>query len=377
MVCRALGRRRGNASGHVTRYSLDVGDLVAVKRTEPSSKLELEGPRQIISASESVKIVSRIFERLHCSAETARFVAEHLADTSLCGMESHGLMRTLQYAEQFESGYMDARAVPRIVETERGQVEVDGGAGIGIPAMDLAYRHAAQLARELGISALAIRNVGHTGRHGAYAETSAQDGLLTIMMGGGNRETWRQVAPYGGAKAMLPTNPWCIGVPGGDRGPVVLDFATSKIAGGWIYAARSAGAQLPENAVIDSRGNPTRNPEDYFSGGAILPSGEQKGYGLALVAELIAEAMLGPVTTEANWLLITVDTQRYRAPGPFHHAAEEILTELRQCPAAPGFDRVEIPGEREREHRAKSAGQIAIPERTWAQIIDLANRLGA
>ena len=74
---------------------------------------------------------------------------------------------------------------------------------------------------------------------------------------------------------MLPTNPWCAGIPGGDRGPMVLDFATSKIAGGWIYAVRSAGALLPEGCVIDAEGNPTREPEDYFNGGAILPAGGQ------------------------------------------------------------------------------------------------------
>ena len=92
---------------------------------------------------------------------------------------------------------------------------------------------------------------------------------------------------------MLPTNPWCIGIPGGGRGPVILDFATSKIAGGWIYAAQSAGALLPEGCVIDAEGNPTRDPEEYFNGGAILPAGGHKGYALALVAELIGEGHVG------------------------------------------------------------------------------------
>ena len=72
----------------------------------------------------------------------------------------------------------------------------------------------------------------------------------------------------------------------------MFDFATSQIAGGWIYAARSAGARLPDNVLMDSEGNVTRDPEDYFRGGAIMPSGGHKGYALALAAEIVAEAML-------------------------------------------------------------------------------------
>lgn len=324
-----------------------------------------------VDADAAIAIVFDIFLRLGCSEATARSVAEHLADTSLCGMESHGLMRTLQYAEQFQNGYMLVSAEPRVVTTERGTQEVDGGGGSGIPAMHLAYRHGMETASASGISALAIRHVGHTGRHGAFADEAAEQGFLTLCTGGGNRHNWPQVAPYGGARGLLPTNPWCVGIPGGELGPVVLDFATSKIAGGWIYAARSAGALLPEGCVIDAQGNPTRDPEDYFNGGAILPAGAQKGYALALVAELIGEAMLGPSTTEGNWLLITIDARRFREASAMQAAAEEVLRELRQCPPAPGFDRVEVPGERERDYRIQSNGVVAIPEKTWQQILAL------
>jgi LDH2 family malate/lactate/ureidoglycolate dehydrogenase len=345
--------------------------------TEIRSRLELRSGRVTVTAEAAIALVSAIFRALGCSEGVAAQVAEHLTDTSLCGMESHGLMRTLQYAEQYRSGYLKADAVPKLTRRAGGGEEVDGGGGIGVPAMHLAYDHGMAKAKENGISALAIRNVGHTGRHGAYADRAADAGYLTIMMGGGNRQAWRQVAPYGGTKALLPTNPYCIGIPGGDRGPVVLDFATSKIAGGWIYAARSAGALLPEDSVIDHEGQPTRDPEDYFSGGAILPAGGQKGYALALMAEVIGEALLGPSTTEGNWLLITLDASRWREVGPMQEAAEAVLAELRTCPPAPGFERVEVPGERERDYREKSAGKIAVPTPTWEQIRALAEELGA
>ena len=317
--------------------------------------------------------LDQIFRRAGCSETTSRLVTEHLIDASLCGVESHGVMRTLQYVEQFKSGYMSPTGEARVIKNQNHAWVVDGEGGIGIPAMHLAYNHGMSIARDSGISALAIRNLGHTGRHGAYADQAADEGFLTICVGGGNRKIWRQVAPHGGAKAMLPTNPWCVGIPGGAQGSVVIDFATSKIAGGWIYAAKSAGALLPENCVIDSSGRATRNPDDYFDGGAILPSGEHKGYGLALMGELIGEAMLGPATTECNWLLITIRADQFREHEKMSSVAEEILDELRACPPAPGFDHVEIPGERERVHRAKSDNLLMVPEKTWQQIVTLKN----
>lgn len=340
-----------------------------------STKLIYDGERIAITADDAIRKIATIFVRLGCSTLCATQTAEHLVDADLCGVESHGMMRTLQYADQFQTGYLRPDANPRVKDLEGGGYELDGDGGIGIPAMYLAVEHGAGAAKQNGMTILPVRNVGHTGRLGAFADMLAEQGLLSIMMGGGNRRTWRQVAPHGGRCARLPTNPYCIGIPGGDQGPVVLDFATSRIAGGWIYAARSAGAKLPPDSLIDKHGNPSQDPEDYFDGGAILPSGGPKGYALALMAELIAEAMLGPVTVEANWLLIIIDTSRYRAPTEMQRVAEDILADLRTCPPAPGFGTVEVPGERERNRRTGSGGTVDLPRPTWRQICALADHL--
>ena len=345
---------------------------------EVRSKLELQEDRVVVSVDRIVELVAGIFIDLGCSPASARQIAEHLASSNLYGMESHGLMRTLQYADQFESGYMRADVDPAVRINDRGAKIVDGNGGHGIPAMYLATEEACREATEKGVSVIAICNVGHTGRLGAFTELTAERGHLCIMFGGGGRDKWRQVAPHGGRKAMLPTNPYTIGIPGGERGPVVLDFATSKVAGGWIYAARSAGATLPDNVLMNPEGRVSRDPEDYFRGGAIMPAGGAMGYTLALAAEIMAEGMLGPTTTEGGWLMITIDTTRYRDAPTMTRVAEEILDELRNCPPAQGFDRVEIPGEREREHRDRTVDQgIAMPAQTWTQIQALSARLKA
>lgn len=340
-----------------------------------STKLELRGGRVEVTAHEAAAIVVDIFNRLGCHQDTSKAITEHLIDANLCGMESHGVMRVMQYAERMRDGSMRIDVQPVVRTTDNGVTEVDGGMGSGIPAMTLAYETAMAQTADSGLSAISILNTGHTGRHGAFADDAASKGFLTICTGGGNHRVYGQVAPHGGSRGMLPTNPWCVGIPGGDRGPVVIDFATGKIGGGWVYAARSAGALLPEGCVIDRHGNPTRDPEDYFDGGAILPMGGHKGYALSLMAELIGEAMLGPSSPECNWFLLAIDTRKFRQPDALQAAAEEVLADLRNCPPAPGFDRVEIPGEREREQRRMSNGVIAIPEATWRQVLELSDAL--
>ena len=340
-----------------------------------NSKLDFDGMRLPVSAENAVAVMTDILTALGCDGATSESIASHLADASLCSVESHGVMRILQYAQQFRSGYMSAGGEARVTKCDGQFLTIDGGGGHGIPAMELAFDTAIEAAVDKGMSVTSIINLGHTGRHGAFAELAAEAGMLSLLIGGGNRAVWRQVAPHGGAEAKLPTNPWCLGLPGGGEGPFILDFATSTVAGGWIYAAGSAGAHLPEGCLIDADGNPSTDPSAYFEGGSILPAAGQKGYALALAGELIAEALIGPVATEANWLLIMVDTTSIMDGHTLQERAEVILADMRDCPPAPGFDRVEIPGERERRIREEADGIIHIPEKTWTDILALRDEL--
>jgi LDH2 family malate/lactate/ureidoglycolate dehydrogenase len=346
-------------------------------RSSMASKLELQEQRTHVSVHDATALVAAILERAGFAPSTALEVAEHLADADLCGVESHGIVRVLQYVEQVQSGYLKADGCPAVKRQPHGGIEVDGGGGIGIPALGMAADEAVELALRKGMAVVPLRNVGHTGRLGAYAERAAEKGCLLLIIGGGGRENWRQVAPFGGRKAVLPTNPYCMGIPGGDRGPVVIDFATSMIAGGWLQSARAAGALVPEGCIIDAAGQPSREPAAYFDGGAILPKGGAMGYGMAVMAEMICEAMLGPASTECNWLVLALDTARYRDRNAMQLGAEAVLTELRACPPAFGFERVQVPGERERELRTLNRERgIALPKKTFEQIQDLARTLG-
>lgn len=317
-----------------------------------------------------------IMMALGCQSSIAEEIAEHLVDADLCGVYSHGIFRLDWYAERAAAGKFNAAALPKLGKAEGGGDLVDGGNNLGIPALRLATDHLIETARARGVAAVGIANVDHSGRIGAFVQRGADAGCLTIMFGGGSRKDWRQVAPYGGARGMLPTNPYALGIPGGEHGPVVVDFATGMAAGGKIYAAKMAGRPLAEGLCIDAQGRPTTNPDDYFNGGAILPMAGPKGYGLALVAELLGEAILGQAMDGLNWITIAVDLARFRAPAAYRLAAEECLAELRACPPAPGFERVEIPGEREANMRAdRMVKGIPIPPDTLEGLRALGRRL--
>lgn len=345
--------------------------------TYKQSKLSFEGGRKILSLTQADRLIVEILIRSGCPADIAQEISLHLIDAELSGVESHGVMRVLQYHEQYKTGYLKGAVYPIISQDEFGHSYIDGQGGIGIPAMSLAINALAEKVTKIGMSAIAVRNVGHTGRIGYFAEKAAELGHLCIIIGGAGRQKWRQATPFGGKKAILPTNPYAIGFPGGMRGPVVIDFATSQIAGGWLHSARAAGALVPESCIIDNQGKPSRDPQAYFDGGAILPKGGPMGYGMALMAEMICDAMLGPAEVECNWFLLSINTHLYRESSAMTQAAEAILVEIRSCPPAPGFERVEVPGERERHNKKKNELiGLALPDKTYDLIHDLAVKLG-
>lgn len=330
-----------------------------------------------LDATSLVHFGTDIMMALGCKPSIAAEISEHLVDADLCGVYSHGIFRLDWYAERAAAKRFIPNAEPKLITAEGGAPLVDGGNNLGMPAFRLAVDTMVKTARQNGVAAVGVANVDHTGRLGAFVTRGADNGCLSIMFGGGSRKDWRQVAPYGGARAMLPTNPYAFGIPGGDRGPVVFDFATGMAAGGKVYAAKMAGRPLEAGLCIDALGNPTTNPDDYFNGGALLPMAGPKGYAMALVAELLGEAILGQAMDGMNWICIAVDLSRYRAPAAYRLAAEACLTELRDCPPAPGFEQVEIPGEREAALReARLISGIPIPPANLQALLDLADRLG-
>ncbi|MXV98176.1 MAG: Ldh family oxidoreductase [Acidimicrobiaceae bacterium] len=334
-------------------------------------------PVHVVGVEELIALATDVMTRVGCDLDIAAEIAEHLVGADLCGVPSHGTMRLTQYAKQAQTGYLNPEGRPSGARNPAGRIVVDGNGGFGHPAAALGMRLGLEECRDAGMSVVAVQNCGHTGRLGTYSDTAAAAGMFSIVCGGGRRDLWPQVAPHGGIDPKLPTNPYCFGFPAGDGGPVIADFATGMVSGGKVMNARVRGMQLDGEYLLTADGTPSADPGAYLDGGAIRPFAGARGYGMGLVAEIIAMALIGGDTPEGNWLILLVDTSSYQAPDALRTAVGEILDDVRSSRTAPGIERVEIPGQREHalaEQRRHEG--IPIPESVWTGLIDLHERLG-
>lgn len=317
----------------------------------------------------------------------AEAMTDHLVDANLTGYDSHGIHLLPVYIDDVRNGEIHPAAEPR-VEWERGSSAlVSGDWGFGQYAGQFAMDVGIRLAKQQGVSIVGMVRIHHLGRMGAYAEQAAKAGCaaLSFVSGLGGAV---QAAPYGGARAAYGANPFGAGFPseGGDH--LVVDYATTIVAGGKVMLARTTGAQLPPDVLVDAEGRPTRDPEDLFRGGALLPFGAHKGYGLALLVELMGRVLTGSDALgepagggdrfgRSGATFVVVDGDVFRPPGSASDEAHATFERIRRTPTAAGFTEVRTPGERESRIRAERTRLgIELPEVTVAAIAEAARSSG-
>lgn len=308
-------------------------------------------------------------------ADIAAAVAEHLVVAELRGVGSHGVNRLAWYLARQKIGEIDAAARPQVARDEGGLLLVDGHGGIGIPAMNLAVAALVPRAKAQGIAAAAVIRVGHTGRIGAYTEAATEAGLFALCLGGGGHAKWASVVPHGGAERVMSTNPYAFALPGDAAGPLAVDFATSASANGKIALAAREGRRLPPGTIIDRAGQPSTDPADFAAGGALLTMGAHKGSGMGLVAELMG-LLLGSIV-EFNWLLVALDLARFRDAAEARAIAEDYLGRVRGTRAAPGHERVKLPGQWELDLAAERRRDgLPLSDEVIAGIVEAAKGQG-
>jgi uncharacterized oxidoreductase len=223
------------------------------------------------------------------SPTEAAVVADHLVDANLKGHDSHGVGMLVAYVRDLEAGTQKINQTPEIV-SDTGTISVwDARAGYGQVIARQAIEWAIGAARQYGVAVNGLRNAHHIGRVGTYGEIAAQAGMVAlhfVNVASGPPP----VAPFRGREGRFLTNPVCIAIPGtATTEPTILDFATSRVALGKVRVAYNARKAVIEGALLDHEGRPTTEASVMYSEprGVVLPFGEHKGSGLALVCELL------------------------------------------------------------------------------------------
>jgi len=306
---------------------------------------------------------------LGSAAEEAGIVARHLALANLSGHDSHGVGMLPDYVRMAQAGLIvPNRELVTLVDFG-ALLLFDAGRGVGQRMIEAATHACIARARTQGACVFGVRNAGHIGRVGHYAEQCAAAGMTSIFFVNVADHQPHQ-APYGCSDARLGTNPFACAIPGkdgsGTDGPAaVLDMATSTIAFGKARVARNKGVPVPADSVIDEAGRPTTDPTALVDErkGALKAFGQHKGSGLAVFCELLGAALTGGQTIQPahpveggilnSVLGIVIDTARMGEPDTIAHEVEAVKAWIKASKPAPGIDRVRIPGEPELEHRAE------------------------
>ena len=348
-----------------------------------------------IQATVMENLTAEIFGAAGCSdAEGAR-IGCRLVKANLTGHDSHGVIRIPRYVQWMRDGtIVPDQTIETVTESESYAV-VDGRYGFGQSVGAQAVELGIAKAKANGVAIVALRNSGHLGRIGDWAELAVEAGLVSIHFV--NVAGSLLVAPFGGTERRMSTNPVCIGVPLDDWPPLILDFATALVAEGKVLVAASGGKALPPGALIGPDGVPNTDPKTLYGDGdihdpqggrqgkgAIRAMGEHKGSGLALMCEMLAGALTGsgcagPAERRiANGMLsIYIDLETLARDHDFGAEARAYLDFFTSARPAETGGEVMVPGEPERRRRAaRLADGLELSDQVWRDILATAEGLG-
>lgn len=325
------------------------------------------------------RIAVDILTAVGTERDAAGTVADSLVDANLCGHDSHGIMRLPIYVQLAEEGDVDPRAIAVLSRSVGAAAIVDGNWGWGQPAMRLAVLSALECADRTGVGVASVRTCYHVGRLAPYVEEIARHRKIGLAFSSAGPF----VAPFGSRQRVLGTNPIAWAVPRSDHAPpICLDIATAAIAEGKIRHARAKGVDVPPGAIVDRDGQPTTHPDDFYQGGALLPFGGHKGSGFGVLAQLLGAGLSGATSERFATrrggngpVVMAIAIDAFCRVDDFFAIVDHEASAISAATPAAGVDRVLLPGEPELRTRAQREVEgIPIPERTWDEVVAMAQR---
>ncbi|MGE5513652.1 MAG: malate/lactate/ureidoglycolate dehydrogenase [Bacteroidota bacterium] len=347
-----------------------------------------------IKAKALEELVRDVFVKAGCSEAEGARIGKYLVSANLTGHDSHGVQRVPRYLQWMAEGEFVADRTVKVVSETPVLAVVDGQYGFGQTVAPQAVAIGIAKCQSMGLAAVALRNAGHIGRVGDWAEMAAAAGLISVHYV--NAASSVLVAPYGGVDRRFSTAPYCVGVPRMGQTPLVLDFATSIVAEGKVLNASFGGKKIPADALIAPDGKTSGDPHVLYGDytptgprnsrtgkGAIRAFGEHKGSGLALMCEILGGSLTGSGAAQegrrwANGMLsIYLDPARIDPEGFFPEDVRRYVDYVKSArPATPGGE-VLVPGEPEERMRAERLKNgVPLPDDTWAAIMEAARKVG-
>ena len=329
---------------------------------------------QTLTLDEIERLALGALQAAGASDGQARPLAAAIAAAEGDGIPSHGLAYLPTYCEHLRCGKVDGQAVPTVTLAQPALLTVDAGSGFAHPAIDDGFAQLVPLARQMGLAGMAVRNSYNCGVLGYHAERLARAGLLGL----GFTNAPASIAPAGGRKAVIGTNPFAIAAPDGHGGVAIsIDQSASVVAKSEVMRRKRAGAAIPEGWAFGPDGAPTTDP-DVALKGTMAPSGGYKGFGAGLMVELLAAAASGAV--------LGLDASPFSGPaggpprtGQFFIAIDVAASSggefaghvARLVEAIAAQEGAHVPGSKRKAARAKAGGGIAVSTDLLTQIKSL------
>ena len=317
-----------------------------------------------LSVAEARALAERAMRGIGYDAEEAWILADHVLDAALCGYEYSGLPKLLNVAEY--PRFQAPRGPMRVVKETSVSVLFDGGNQSGMLGMYYATRAAIERADAHGWALVAVSNIWMSGRSAYYVEMAARAGLVAIH----TVAAPPSVAPVGGARPALGTNPIAFGFPlEGD--PLVIDLGTSAFMGTDLQFRARLGTPLPEGVALDAGGRPTTDAAAARRG-ALLPFGGHKGYALALAMHALG-VLCGDTDQRAGYLVIAFKPDLFMPLEDYRRELADEIARIKATPRQDGVEEIRLPGERAYRERARLTREgIEIDRRIHDALVELA-----
>src|SRR5918912_1565089 len=340
----------------------------------------------IVDTERLHRLIAGVFEAAGGAADEAETVARHMVGANLAGHDSHGVQLLPTYVARVQRGDIVPGAPFEVLDETPATARVDGHWGFGQVVSERAMALAMAKAQAAHVAAVTVCRQAHVGRVADYPLMAARAGLVGIMFCDSGR-TAKQVVPFGGREARIGTNPLCIALPSDLAAPVFIDMATSAAAANKIAVYRSRGQPLPPGWIVGRDGNPSTDPDDYLSGGALLPLGGgqgHKGHGLGFMVEVFTGILTGlgfgvdPSGRHNDGsLLLALNPGAFRPVDTFRAEVAAFARYVKETPSAAGVAEVYYPRELEwRTEQARRRDGIPIEEPTWAAVAQVAESFG-